>query len=177
MMISCGVAFLFIGRIPWVNRKEIRRPASMLVCFLLIVPAVIFIGYYINLFIEAADRNEEPDDREILRITFTIELPTYLGCLLLAALLCQVSAVPQRKMKSERSDDYDDDRYERRPRYRDDDRYDNDDDDRHDRDRDRPRRYRGDNDRRRDRYDRYDGDDRDDDDFDRRDSRRRDDYR
>lgn len=169
-MIVLGIVFLCKKRVPYTNRRELRGPLVYLVCLMLIVPPLIFLGYGFKLGWEAAQNNQELDDDKLIELTLFIELPTYAGIALLSWLIVATNATKVRKRRRRVRDDSDDDYDDRRRRDRDYDDYDDRprrrgrDDDDYD---DRPRsRSRDDDDyddrpRSRSRDDDYDYDDRD----------------
>lgn len=154
-LVVMGIVFLSRRRIPYGKRRELRGPLVFVVCMLMIVPALIFVGWGINEGIDAAQNNRELDEDKLIEFTLTIELPTYGGVLLLSWLIVATNAGPVRNRKRRYRDDYDDydDRREERNHRS---RYDDYDDD-------RPRRYEEDDydDRPRRRNDDYGYDDRD----------------
>lgn len=107
-LIVMGIVFLCMNRIPYGQRKELRGPLVFVVCMLMIVPSLIFVGWGINEGIDAAQNNRELDEDKLIEFTLTIELPTYGGVLLLSWLIVATNAGPARNRRRRYHDDYDD---------------------------------------------------------------------
>jgi hypothetical protein len=163
-LIIVGIVFLCKGRVPYGSRRELRGPLVPIVCLIMIVPPVIFLGWGVMEGIDAAKNNRELDNDKLIKFTLMVELPSYAGIVLLCWLIVATKATKKNKRRRRYVDDYDDfdDRRDDRPRYRERD----DDDYERPRNRERDDEY-DDRPRRRERVDDYDERDRDDD-FDRR---------
>lgn len=117
-MLVCGIIILIKGTVAVSSKKELRRPGSIIVGLIMVLPFPVSFGIGFLMGWDAAQNGKNLDDLQ--QDALLLDLAVVFGGALLAGLMALILAQPKRaKRRRDDQDDYEDE-YDDRRRDRDD---------------------------------------------------------